>query len=67
MTSADILQWLQVVTEIVAGLPTPLQPEASLALQIEKIAFGALKVHASATGQTVDQIIAQLHKIEPIP
>lgn len=67
MSATEILNWIEVATSVVASLPTPIQPEAGLALQLEKIAVAALQGHAQSQGLTVEQVIAKLHPIQPIP
>jgi hypothetical protein len=62
-----ILTYLEVATEIMSVVPSPAQPFAPIALSLEKIIGGAIAAKAAATGQTVDQVIAQLHQIAPIP
>lgn len=61
------LAYLEGVTAVIAAVPSPASVPAALALQIEKIFRASLQAHAASSGQTVEEVIAKLHKIEPIP
>jgi len=67
MTFQSILAFLQAATAIMGAVPSPAQPFAAIALMLEKIVQAAIQAHAASTGKTVDEIIAQLHKIDPVP
>ena len=66
MSVAEILAYIEGVTAVAAGIPTPIQPELVLALGIEKIAASAIGAIAAAKKQTVEQVVAQLHQITPV-
>ncbi len=67
MTTASILAWLQGLTAAVAVVPSPATPYAALALQLEQIVAASIAALAASKGQTVEQVIAQLHQIQPVP
>lgn len=62
-----ILLGLEIATEVMAVVPTPFAPFAPIALKLESIIGAAIAAKAAASGQTVDQVIAQLHQITPVP
>ncbi len=66
MNLNSILAYLQAVTEVVAAFPSPAAVPAGMALAIEKILQAAIKAHAASSGKTVEQIIADLHHIDPV-
>lgn len=61
----SILAHLQAITEVLAAFPSPAQVPAGLAVAIEKIVQAALRAHAASTGKTVEQVISELHHIDP--
>jgi hypothetical protein len=67
MSLSGILTYLEAVSGVVAMVPSPAQPFAALALQLEKITHAAIKAQAASKGQTVEEVIAGLHHLEPIP
>ena len=67
MSSTEILAWIEGVTAAVAVVPSPATPFAALALELEKIVGSSIAALAASKGQTVDQVIAQLHQIQPVP
>ena len=67
MNSQTVLAWLEGVTAAVAVVPSPATPFAALALELEKILGSSLRALAAAKGQTVEEVIAQLHQIQPVP
>ena len=60
----EILSYLEITGEITASLPTPLAPEAILAVSIMKIIHAGVRAHEAATGKPFD--MAQLHPIAPV-
>ncbi len=67
MSASEVLMWLETVTSVVAMVPSPATPFAALALELEKITAAAIAAQAASKGLTVEEVIAKLHKIEPIP
>lgn len=67
MNLASILTYLEATTEVMQAIPGPTQVPAALALTLEKIFGAALTAHAASKGKTVEEIIAGLHQITPIP
>ena len=67
MNASQVLTWLETVTSVVAMVPSPVTPFAALALELEKITHAAISAQAASKGMTVEQILSQLHKIDPIP
>lgn len=67
MNPQQVLAWLQGITVAVALVPSPATPYAALALELEKIVGSAIAALAASKGQTVEQVIAQLHQIQPVP
>lgn len=67
MNLSAILVYLQAITEVAALVPSPAQPFAALALQLNKITQAAIKAQAASEGKTVEEVIAGLHRLEPIP
>lgn len=66
MSLPEILAYIEGITAVAAGIPTPIQPELVLALGIEKIALSSIAAIAAAKKQTVDQVVSQLHQITPV-
>jgi len=67
MNSTTVLAWLEGVTAAVAVVPSPATPFAALALELEKIVGSSIAALAASKGQTVEQVIAQLHQIQSVP
>lgn len=67
MNLSSILTYLEAVTSVIALVPSPAQPFAALALQLQKITAAAIKAEAASKGKTVEEIIAGLHHLEPLP
>ena len=61
-----ILLGLEIATEVMAVVPSPAMPFAAIALKLEQIIGASIKAKAAASGQTVEQVIAQLHQIAPV-
>lgn len=66
MSSAEILAWIEGVTAAISVVPSPAAPFALVAVELEKIVGSSIAALAASKGQTVDQVIAQLHQIEPV-
>ncbi len=62
-----ILTYLEAATAVMAAVPSPVTPFAALALTLEKITHAAIRAQAASKGQTVEEVIAQLHHIDPVP
>ena len=67
MNTQTVLAYLEGITAAVAVVPSPATPFAALALELEKIVGSSIAALAASKGQTVDQVIAQLHQIQPVP
>ncbi len=67
MNSQTVLAWIEGVTAAIAVVPSPATPFAALALELEKIVGSAIGALAASKGQTVQEVIAQLHQIQPVP
>lgn len=63
---SKILLALEVATEIMAVVPSPVLPFAGVALSLEQIVGAAISAQAASRGQTVQEVIAQLHQIQPV-
>jgi hypothetical protein len=63
---SDILTYTEIVTEVAAAVPG-ISGLATIALNYEKIAQAALAGLSASSGQTVAQVIAQLHQETPVP
>ena len=67
MNTQTVLAYLEGITAAVAVVPSPATPFAALALELEKIVGSSIAALAASKGQTVEQVIAQLHQIQPVP
>ncbi len=67
MNTQAILAYLQGLTAAIALVPSPATPYALLALELEKIVGSAIAALAASKGQSVEEVIAQLHQIQPVP
>ena len=67
MNTQTVLAYLEGITAAVAIVPSPATPFAALALELEKIVGSSIAALAASKGQTVEQVIAQLHQIQPVP
>jgi hypothetical protein len=66
MSLSDVFIYLEAVTEVVSRVPSPIQPFATLGLQIEKIVGAAIRAQAASQGKTVEEVIAGLHEIKRV-
>lgn len=57
-----ILLGLEIATEVMAVVPVT-APFAAIALQLEKITGASIKALAASKGQTVEDVIKELHTI----
>lgn len=64
---ATIIHDLEIATQIIAMVPSPIQPFAGIALELEQVVNAAIAGLAASKGKTVAEIVAQLHEITPIP
>lgn len=62
----DALLATDIIASVASVVPSPAQPFALLALKLLPLAQSAIAAHAATTGQSVDQVIAQLHQIQPV-
>ena len=67
MNTQTVLAYLEGITAAVAIVPSPATPFAALALELEKIVGSSIAALAASKGQTVEQVITQLHQIQPVP
>ena len=61
-----IILALEVATEVMASVPSPVSAFAGIALKLEQLSQAALAAHAASKGMTVDQVIAQLKQEPPV-
>ena len=59
---ATVLNDIQLVTQVVSLVPSPVSAFAGLALELEQVAKAAINALAAAKGQTATEIAAQLHQ-----
>lgn len=64
---SKIILALEVATEVMSVVPSPAQPFAPIALQLEQLVGAAIAAHAASQGKTVDAVIAELHQIPAVP
>lgn len=62
----NILMWAELATEVASAVPSPAQPFAAIALQVEAVLSKLITTQAAITGQTTAQVVAQLHQL-PLP
>lgn len=66
-TFESILSVLQATAQVMTMVPNPGSAFAGIAVIIGKIVQASIQAHAASTGQTVEEVIAKLRHIEPVP
>lgn len=65
---ATILKDLQIATQIIALVPSPISPFAGVALELESVVGAAIGALAASKGMTVAEVIATLPDLsQPLP